>query len=352
MKPNKTFPPENCYFCETLKPTNLNKRKSDHIELAFESQLAQNDGRFFYEPLFAPSPYEVHLAETTIGSKTMRAPIWISSMTGGAEKAGLINQNLAKVAREYGLGMGLGSCRPVIEEKESAKDFQIRHLIGDQPLYANLGIAQIEEYIQQGMSNRMLELVKSLEADGLIIHVNPLQEWFQPEGDQFKNPPIDTIKRTIDLLDTSIMVKEVGQGFGPKSIETLLQLPLEALDFGSFGGTNFAVLENHRRNDIRKEEWKPATHIGHTAEEMSDWVNDYIEHHNDKIKTKHIIVSGGIKNFMDGYYYTQKIITSAIYAQASGFLKYALLGEQELFEYVDAQIEGLKMCQQYLQIRK
>ena len=179
-----------------------------------------------------------------------------------------------------------------------------------------------------------------------------MQEWFQPEGDQFKNPPIDTIKRTIDLLDTSIMVKEVGQGFGPKSIETLLQLPLEAFDFGSFGGTNFAVLENHRRNDIRKEEWKPATHIGHTAEEMSDCVNKYLEHNNDKIKTKHIIVSGGIKNFMDGYYYTQKINTSAIYAQASGFLKYALLGEQDLFEYVDAQIEGLKMCQQYLQIRK
>ena len=101
-----------------MKPTNLNKRKSDHIELAFESQLAQNDGRFFYEPIFAPSPVGAQLVETIIGGKSMRAPIWISSMTGGAEKAGSINQNLAKVAREYGLGMGLGSCRPVIEEKE------------------------------------------------------------------------------------------------------------------------------------------------------------------------------------------------------------------------------------------
>ena len=320
--------------------------------MAFESQTAQNDTRFYYEPIFSKSPDQFKNEEIQIGGRSMQHPIWISSMTGGAEKAGKINENLAKAAAQYGLGMGLGSCRPVIEEKESAKDFRVRHLMVDQPLFANLGIAQIEEYLNKGNGLRIVELIKSLEADGLIVHVNPLQEWFQPEGDKFEHPPIETIKRVLDLVDFPLIVKEVGQGFGPKSIRELMRLPLEAFDFGSFGGTNFSLLENHRRSDIKKREWEPAVHLGHTADEMSDWVNEFIADSPKEVQVKNIIVSGGIRNFLDGYYYTQKVNRSAIYAQASAFLKYALLGEQELFEFVESQIEGLAMCQQYLTIRK
>lgn len=281
----------------------------------------------------------------------MNAPWWISSMTGGAEKAGNINANLAKAACKYGLGMGLGSCRPVLEQTESAADFKIRPLMGDQPLFANLGIAQLEELFQNNQSVKIIELIKTLEADGLIIHVNPLQEWFQPEGDVFQFSAIDTIKRCIDAFDFPLMVKEVGQGMGPKSLRALLELPLEAVDYGAFGGTNFAVLENLRASGVRAEEWIPATRVGHNAEEMSQWICDFHQHGDLKIQAKNIIVSGGIKSFLDGYYHLIKVPHNVMYAQASPFLKYALLGEEPLFEYIESQLHGLAMSYSYLSLK-
>ena len=281
----------------------------------------------------------------------MKAPWWISSMTGGAEKAGNINANLAKAAQKYGLGMGLGSCRPVLEQTESAADFKIRRIIGDQPLFANLGIAQLEELFLNQQSDRVKELIKTLEADGLIIHVNPLQEWFQPEGDKFQFSSIDTIKRCIDVLDFPLMVKEVGQGMGPKSLRALLELPLEAVDYGAFGGTNFAVLENLRASGVRAEEWIPATRVGHNAEEMTRWICDFQREGSLNIKAKNIIVSGGIKSFLDGYYHLLKVPHNVMYAQASPFLKYALLGEEPLFEYIESQLQGLAMSYSYLSLK-
>lgn len=330
----------------------LHTRKLDHIQLAFQSQLADEDSRFYYEPLFSPSPIAGCIPPLQLAGKIMRFPLWISSMTGGAELAADINKNLAIACREFGLGMGLGSCRPVLVDPNNAKDFAVRKYIGNQPLYANLGIAQIEELFHLNSEQKIADLVDLLEADGLIIHVNPLQEWFQPEGDQYKNAPIDTIKRTLDKFHFPIMVKEVGQGFGPKSLKELMRLPLEAVDFGSFGGTNFSVLENLRRSDVKTESWKCATHIGHTAEEMSNWVCDWLASDEEVFKSKSIIVSGGIKNFLDGYYFLKKIPHKTMYAHASLFLKYALLGEQELLEFVESQIQGLEMAQTYLTLKK
>jgi isopentenyl-diphosphate delta-isomerase len=319
--------------------------------LAFRSQLSENDSRFYYEPLFAPSPELSLIPSVQIAGKTMKAPWWISSMTGGAEKAGTINANLAKAAKKYGLGMGLGSCRPVLEQTESARDFKIRPIIGDQPLFANLGIAQLQELFLNNQSKRVIDLIDSLEADGLIIHVNPLQEWFQPEGDTFKFNSLDTIKRCIDAFQFPLMVKEVGQGMGPKSLKALLELPLEAVDYGAFGGTNFSLLENLRSSGVRSEEWVPATRIGHNAVEMSNWICDFKNEPDFAINAKNIFVSGGIKNFLDGYYHLLKVPHNVVYAQASPFLKYALLGEEPLNEYIESQLHGLAMSYSYLSLK-
>lgn len=329
----------------------LHSRKLDHIKLAFQSQLAEVDHRFYYEPLFEASPDSGTIPPMQLAGKIMRFPIWISSMTGGAELAGEINRNLAIACKEYGLGMGLGSCRPVLVDPKNAADFAVRKYIGNQPLYANLGIAQLEELFALGHESKIADLVDQLEADGLIIHVNPLQEWFQPEGDRYQNAPIDTIKRVLDKFHFPIMVKEVGQGFGPKSLRALLDLPLEAVDFGAFGGTNFSLLENLRRTDVRSESWKCATHIGHSADEMANWICDW-NAEKQVFKAKSIIVSGGIKSFLDGYYFLKKIPQKTMYAHASLFLKYALQGEQELLEFTESQIQGLEMAQTYLTLKK
>jgi isopentenyl-diphosphate delta-isomerase len=128
-------------------------RKEDHIELAFRSQVDTMalDERFYYEPLLAAHPPAGSLPEVAFGNKRMKAPLWVSSMTGGTEKAYIINQNLARACNEFGLGMGLGSCRPLLSGTERLKDFDIRPLTGDKvPLYANLGIAQIQELFAAG----------------------------------------------------------------------------------------------------------------------------------------------------------------------------------------------------------
>lgn len=303
--------------------TQTSDRKKDHIELAFESVVANQDQRFYYEPLFSGHP-KGDLEPVTFAGKEMKAPLWVSSMTGGTKEAGTINRNLAKACGQFGLGMGLGSCRIILKDDEYLPDFQLRKEMGDFPLYANLGVAQLEELFDEGKENLVAELIKRTETNGLIIHVNPLQEWLQPEGDVFNASPLDIIKRTLDL-DVNVIVKEVGQGFGPESLKSLMQLPLTAIDFGAHGGTNFSKLEMHRSDTMRHEAYDKVAAWGHSAEEMVGFYNKLTTEMNETNYGADIIISGGVRDFMDGYYHTQRINANAIYGQASAFLKQSLI---------------------------
>lgn len=329
--------------------TKTSERKKDHIELAFNSVELNKDDRFYYEPVFTPHP-DASLEPQSFLSKQLHAPIWISSMTGGTKEAGVINRNLAKAVGEYKLGMGLGSCRIILEDDTYLEDFQLRKLVGDQPLYANLGVAQLEELFAADRAALVSELIKKTETDGLIIHVNPLQEWLQPEGDRFKEAPLDTIKRTLDL-DLKVIVKEVGQGFGPHSLNQLMQLPLAALDFGAHGGTNFSKLELHRANPIQQEIFAEISQWGHTAEEMMHFYNALNDEIGELNQRSDVIISGGVRSFVDGFYLTEKINANAIYGQASAFLRHSRGDYEELSEYVSLQIEGLKLAKNYLKVK-
>lgn len=335
-----------------MENSSLSSRKTDHIQLAFEAQSTGIDSRFEYDPMLNGHPVRGCLPSLQLAGKILRAPIWISSMTGGAELAGNINKNLALACREFGLGMGLGSCRPILEDENSLTDFAVRRYIGDQPLFANLGIAQVEEMMRQGRVGEIIKMIERLEADGLIVHVNPLQEWLQPEGDHISRPPIDTIAELLSEIRFPLMVKEVGQGFGPDSMEKLASLPLEAIEFGAQGGTNFALLENLRQDEFHREMFSCVAHIGHSAEEMSRMAAALCSEEECRVKTRAFIVSGGIRNFLDGYYHIRSIPWKTLYAQASVFLKYALLGEAELMKFTESQIRGLELAQTFLTVKK
>lgn len=338
-------------FAKDHDPTAVS-RKRDHIELAFKSQVSHLDERFYYEPLFAAHPTEASLVPFRFLGKTFKTPMWVSSMTGGTEMARTINQNLARACQDFGFGMGLGSCRQLLYSDEYLKDFDVRHLIGDeQVLYANLGIAQLEVLIDAKELFLIDKMLDKLKADGLIIHVNPMQEWLQPEGDRFKRPPIDTIETVLNQARYPIIVKEVGQGFGYNSLKTLLQLPLAAVDFAAAGGTSFSKLELLRGGAERQERYDELAHIGHNAVEMIDFTNRIMAEYGDTIKCRQIIVSGGIKNFLDGYYAIKKLSIPAIYGQASAFLKHARGNYDDLHEYIQSQIRGLELAQAYLAVR-
>lgn len=331
------------------------ERKKDHIELAFQSQIATQviDQRFYYEPLLSAHPSSKQPSSFSFLGKSMKVPLWVSSMTGGTALAKTINHSLARACGEFGMGMGLGSCRSLLYDDEFLGDFDVRPLMGsDLPLYANLGIAQLEELIAQKELYRVNDLIDKLQADGLIIHVNPFQEWMQPEGDHFSKSPLETITTFLDQTNIPVIVKEVGQGMGYESLKALFQLPLMAVDFAASGGTNFALLELLRSSPQQQERFKKLVHIGHSAEEMVHLSNSIKEELGDKMRCQQVIISGGIKDFLDGHYLMSILNMPSIYGQASGFLKHARGEYEDLQQYVKDQIEGLKLAQAYLKVKK
>lgn len=343
---------------DTLSPIEdptAESRKRDHIELAFRSQIAQSglDHRFYYEPLLSGHPKRGSLKGFLFLGKSMRVPLWVSSMTGGTEMAHTINHNLARACKDFGMGMGLGSCRALLNSDERIKDFDVRHLIGDSmPLFANLGIAQVEGLLQKGELQKVRDLGDKLQADGLIIHVNPMQEWLQPEGDRFARPPLQTITDFMEKVDMPVIVKEVGQGMGYESLKALLQLPLAAIDFAANGGTNFAKLEMLRGEASKAAAFEPLAYVGHSAEEMVHFTNALVEELGERAQCRQVIISGGIKTFLDGYYLINKLNLSSVYGQASGFLQHARGTYEELYEYVDAQVQGLELATAFLKVRR
>jgi isopentenyl-diphosphate delta-isomerase len=291
------------------------------------------------------------LAPVSFLGKSLRAPIWVSSMTGGTREAGTINRNLARACNEFGMGMGLGSCRILLEHPEYLDDFNMRPVIGsDLPLYANIGIAQVEEMLLSRSTGKLTELVGRLEADGLIIHVNPVQEWLQPEGDRITRSPLDILEEFIAIAGMPLMVKEVGQGMGPESLRRLMKLPLAAIEFAAYGGTNFAALELARQSPENQQLFSPLAAIGHPADEMLATVNAAVSS-GDPYSCSHVIISGGIRSFLDGHYYISKSLLPAVYGQASAFLRFARGDYRELQTYVAGQVNGLKFARSFLKIR-
>ncbi|HAH25618.1 MAG TPA: type 2 isopentenyl-diphosphate Delta-isomerase [Prolixibacteraceae bacterium] len=326
-----------------------NDRKLEHIKLALDSQtkLDEQDRRFNYEPMLAAHPENLDLSVKLLG-KTMRTPIWVSSMTGGTGLARTINGRIARACREFGMGMGLGSCRKILFDKTHWDDFNFRDEIGEeQPFWANLGISQVEELLFSENIQAIVDLVGELRADGLIVHINPLQEWFQPEGNRLKQAPIKTIRQLLAKVQMKIIVKEVGQGFGPESLRQLLALPLEAIEFGAYGGTNFSKLEMLRGDQQKLEASLPFAFIGQSAGQMVSYVNRILNE-NPQQACGQLIISGGIQNALDGYYLTSKSQLPAVFGMASMVLKHASESYASLQGFLEAQIQTLSLAHTFL----
>ena len=330
------------------------ERKIAHIDLTASAQIQvkEGDDRFDYEPMLAAHP-QAPLKPIDFLGKTLQAPIWVSSMTGGTPLAKKINHHLAKACREFGMGMGLGSCRVLLDNEQRIKDFDLRAVIGaEQPLWANLGIAQLEQAILAENIHPINRIVEQLHADGLIIHVNPIQEYLQPEGDRFTSPPLSTIQTFLKEVKYKVIVKEVGQGMGPASLKALLKLPLAAVELSAFGGTNFAKVELLRSSRQQQSMHRALALVGHGAEQMVGTVNELVEELGATLQCQHLIISGGIQSFLDGYYLTSLSKLPAIYGQASAFLAPARKSYKALSEYVAAQINGLALANALLRVKK
>ena len=304
----------------------MSDRKREHIELAFKSQTtaAEADSRFVYEPLLSEHP--TGLTPKRFLGKTLRTPIWACSMTGGTELAKKINENIARVCKDFGMGMGLGSCRTLLDDDTYFEDFDVRKYIGDaQPLYANLGIAQIDSLLLNNASDKI-----------------------KPEGNRIARPSIDIIEELVEKAAYPLIIKEVGQGMGSESLKRLLLLPIQAIEFGAFGGANFSMIELLRKDKDECDSYKPLAYVGQTAEQMVAAIN-HLAGRVDLV-CRQLIISGGIKNFFDGYYLMKKSAVPAVYGQASAILKFAKQSYEQLYKYIEMQAQGLSLAEAFLRI--
>jgi isopentenyl-diphosphate Delta-isomerase len=200
------------------------QRKAEHIRICLESDVqfrSQSSGfdsyRFTHSCLPELDYQEIDLTAKLLG-KQLGAPILISSMTGGTAQAREINHRLAAVAQTYQLAMGVGSQRAAIERPDVADTFQVRQIAPDILLLANLGAVQLNYQYGIEQCQRAVDL---LEADALILHLNPLQECIQPHGDTNFKGLLDRIATICDRLHVPVIVKEVGNGISAPMAQQL-----------------------------------------------------------------------------------------------------------------------------------
>lgn len=229
-------------------------RKADHIRINLEEDVrfprlttGLENYRFVHQALPELDLNRVDTSSVLFG-KRVAAPILVSSMTGGTEEAQRINCRLAAAAQSRRLAMGVGSQRTAIEAPQTIPTFRVRNVAPDLLLFANLGAIQLNYGYGVDQCSRAVEM---LEADGLVLHLNPLQEVLQPEGDTNWAGLLAKIETICQTLEVPVIVKEVGWGISSRVAKMLIEAGVSAIDVAGAGGTSWSEVERHRAPNER-----------------------------------------------------------------------------------------------------
>jgi isopentenyl-diphosphate delta-isomerase len=314
-------------------------RKADHIRINLEEDVQGKgiDAGFDQVRLLHCALPEIDLEQVETGSelfgRRLGAPLLISCMTGGTPDAGRINATLAEVAQAFRLPMGLGSGRVLLEHPDALPTFQVRHLAADVPLLANLGAVQLNRGVTVDDCRRLLD---GLEADALVLHLNPLQEALQAEGDTCFGNLLEKIGVLCRQLDRPVVVKEVGWGLGPQVVRRLLAAGVSAVDVAGAGGTSWSQVESHRM----AEPWR-----ARVAEAFAGWglpTAQALRLARQAAPEACIFASGGIR---DGLDVAKAIALGADLAGIAGpFLRAAVVGPEEAHGLARELIEVLRIA--------
>ncbi len=230
------------------------KRKSSHVDLVLNEKIdyARSTGFEKYEFVHNAVP-ELDFAEIDTRIKFLShdfsAPILVSSMTGGYERAGRINSAIAELCRERNIGMGVGSQRQALQNSDYLETFKVvRRVAKDIFVMSNIGAAQVADGSALKEVARIIEMV---EADALAIHLNALQEFIQPEGDRNFRGVLKGISQLVRVAKVPVVVKETGAGIGAAAAKRLIEAGVSAIDVSGAGGTSWAAIETLRRDDRR-----------------------------------------------------------------------------------------------------
>jgi isopentenyl-diphosphate Delta-isomerase len=313
-------------FVEQIK-----KRKSEGIEIPLTENVQgkKNSTYLEYVKLFHNALPEIDYDEidlsTSFLDKSFSAPLIIDSMTGGTDEAFLINKRLGQIAEKYGLGMGLGSQRAGLKSEKLVESYSIARKVAPNAfLIANIGGAQLSD----GLSIAdIAKIIKMIDADALSIHLNPLQELIQPEGEPRFKGILQKISDLVNNIEIPIIVKEVGSGISDDVALRLEKSGVKSINVAGSGGTSWAGIEKIRAD--RHNEYIKSR----LGELFWDWgiptaLSILLVSRSVKIP---IIASGGLRNGLE----IAKciILGSNLCAMAFPFLKRAAQSEEELEKF-------------------
>lgn len=311
------------------KVASIDRRKADHIKINLEQDVRSGlttgleQYNFIHEAL---PELNLEMVDTsiTIFNKKLNAPILISSMTGGTVDAKIINQRLAEAAQTVGVAMGVGSQRVAIENPSLVESFSIvRKTAPNILLFANLGAVQLNYGFTFDDCHRSVDMI---QADALILHLNPLQEAVQTGGNTDFAELAKKIEGVSKRLDVPVIVKEVGWGISERTAKILSRCGVSAIDVAGAGGTSWSQVEMHRAPDEFTRQ---------LAATFFDWgipTADSIVNVKKAAPGMTIFASGGLKNGLD---ITKCIALGAsLGGMASQFLKAASISTEKAVEII------------------
>ena len=320
------------------KVTQTSSRKADHIRINLEQNVASylTTGLEQFQFPHEAIP-ELNLADIkhhiTFFEKELSAPLLISSMTGGSDKAKEINYRLAEAAQENNIAMGLGSQRAALENEQLIDGFQLRRIAPNILLFANLGAVQLNYGYSSEECQRAIDMA---EADALYLHLNAVQEAVQPEGDTNFFGLLKKIEEVCKKITVPVLVKEVGWGISGKSAKRLMEAGVAGIDVAGAGGTSWSQVEMHRAKSDSQ---------ARVAAAFADWglpTSDSIIQIKAAMPNYPIIASGGLRNGVD----IAKCI--ALGAQIGGiagpYLKSANHSTEKIVESIDEVVRELQIA--------
>jgi len=272
------------------------KRKAEHIKICLDDDVEYNkisagfsDYVFLHQALPEIDFNNINTSISLFGKK-LSFPLIISSMTGGTPILQEINSRLAGLASRFNIAMGLGSLRIALEDDTSVKYFQVRKTAPDILLFANLGAVQLNRGFGPDHCKRAVDISG---ADGLMLHVNAMQEVFQSEGDCDFSDLLVKIEEVCKNCDFPVIVKEVGFGISGDVAKKLIEAGVDAIDIAGSGGTSWVKIESKRSPD------KIIKGISKSFDEWGIPTADSLQYLKSlKVKVP-IIASGGIRSGLD-----------------------------------------------------
>jgi len=243
-------------MAEKPRSEHIGQRKAEHLEIctdpdsyAVETGSTMLDGvQLIHRSLPELNTDDVDTSSEFLGSR-VALPCFISSMTGGSAEAFKANKDLARVAQEARIPVGMGSIRILFRNPDVIDHFRLKELAPDVPVFANIGGTQLRD-----RDNRtLLELIRRLEVDAVTVHLNPGQELSQPEGDRDFSGVLAGIARLCEECPVPVIVKEAGFGIGPDEAGALIDVGAHYVDVAGSGGTNWMTVEGYRLNEPARQ---------------------------------------------------------------------------------------------------